>query len=180
MDKQHSAFMDYLGKELVANVRDASMFDADMIVDGKVKAPFRQQMIRQLAQLSTPDKELVREVVRLCVDNTIHHLLWWLEQEALNEEQHVRVDVMIGGEVVENVAEKSGRAGGRIRGQERLDGSFQQVPCSGMNVCPALERLKMPLPTVFSVFLSLAISCLLVDAECHPFPTRPPTGTAAA
>lgn len=48
-----------------------------------------------------------------------------------------------------------------------------------MSACPALERLRMPLPTVFSVLLSLAISCLLVDAECHPCPMSPAMGTGA-
>lgn len=70
----------------------------------------------------------MEDLCRDAVDSAIHYFLWWLEREQLNEVQHVKVDVTIGGKTVENIAEKSDGLAGEYEGKEGWMGRFSKYP----------------------------------------------------
>jgi hypothetical protein len=120
--------LDYFGQQLVTQVRDAAFSDADQTLERSNTAPSRQEMLSALARFSQDDIKIVRKLVREEIDNTIHHLLWWLEREALNEEQYVKVDVKVGGHTFQNIAEVSDGLSGEYEGEEGWVALFSKYP----------------------------------------------------
>jgi hypothetical protein len=120
--------LDYFGRQLVNQVRDAAFSDADQVFERTNRAPSRQDFLKVLARFSQDDIDIIRKLVRDEIDNTLHHLLWWLEREQLNEAQRVKVDVLVGGSVIEDIAEKSDGLSGEYEGREGWMGRFSKYP----------------------------------------------------
>ena len=70
--------LDDVGRSLMDFVRDGVLADMNHILAGTAKAPELQDL--SAAAIANPDQDMLQTLVRQSVDDTIHHLLWWLEQ----------------------------------------------------------------------------------------------------
>ena len=62
------------------NVRDKSVTDWEMTVEGRMKSQRAQQIHQELGTLTPEQKELFSRLLPQIVDTTLHNLLWSLEQ----------------------------------------------------------------------------------------------------
>lgn len=120
--------LDYFGQKIASAVRDEAMDIMMNTLSGVDKSVPGRLYARRLATLPEEARKLVEELCLEAIDCTIHHLLWWIEQEQLNEEQHVRVDVIIDGEVVDNIAKESDGLAGEYEGKGGWMGRFSKYP----------------------------------------------------
>jgi hypothetical protein len=61
-------------------VRDPSIQQWDRVIDGSMKGAFAQNIHEAVSALDASEQDMVRRLVPLIVDTTLHHLLWTLEQ----------------------------------------------------------------------------------------------------
>lgn len=120
--------LDYFGRGLIEEVRDLAMSSVLSTVRGEDKSVPGRIYSRRLSSLPDDARVLMEDLCRDAVDSAIHYFLWWLEREQLNEVQHVKVDVTIGGKTVENIAEKSDGLAGEYEGKEGWMGRFSKYP----------------------------------------------------
>jgi RHS repeat-associated protein len=73
--------LERFGRTLVERVRDGSISDCEMIVDGRAKALALANLYARLGALNEEQRMAIHELIVKCVDITIHHPLWMLDQE---------------------------------------------------------------------------------------------------
>lgn len=105
--------LDQFGDVLAKRVRDESISDWDMILDGRMKDAGSQQIRDQLErlQLSKDQIDLLRRLIPKIVDTTLHHLLWTFEQE-----ESVDIAVKTPAGVVPSLREVSDGLAGELYG----------------------------------------------------------------
>jgi len=74
--------LEYFGRVLIAEVRDATIEKYEMIADGTLKSDRASELKEKLALFSDEQEMAVRELVVSAVDDAIHNLLWMLEENA--------------------------------------------------------------------------------------------------
>ena len=75
--------LDRFGEVLIRRARDAAIIDSDKIIDGRMKDDGSKAIRAELSRRAF-NKEQIDAVLWLVpqiVDETLHHLLWTLEQE---------------------------------------------------------------------------------------------------
>lgn len=83
--------LEKFGAIVIKNVRDESITDWDMILDGRMKGQ-RAENVRALSSsLSQEQKDTVNWLIPQVVDTVLHHFLWTIEE-------HVGIDVIIKDE----------------------------------------------------------------------------------
>ncbi|WP_149497049.1 hypothetical protein [Roseiconus lacunae] len=107
MSKQ---ILEELGRRLMLEVRDETLSDWEMILDGRMKGE-RAERIREL----TKDKDggALASAIPEVVDSVLHHLLRWLE-----EEEQFRLVAQIGAELSEGIAQESDGLSGELHTSE--------------------------------------------------------------
>ena len=75
-----SEILDKFGKELMLNVRDAAIDDANSLLAATSKAPGDQQLQEKLSQFDEKQKLVIWELVRLAIDSSVHNMLWMMEE----------------------------------------------------------------------------------------------------
>ncbi|MBK9974759.1 MAG: hypothetical protein IPP14_08290 [Planctomycetes bacterium] len=88
-----SAAIAFFGQQLVEQVRDLPILLMQNLVTGKSNAPSARVYAKRFARLVKEDRAATLELVQDAIDQTIHHLLAWLDFEQ-------RVKVMVSVESV--------------------------------------------------------------------------------
>jgi hypothetical protein len=77
----NKAALDKFGQLLMKRVRDQTIFEWDMIIDGRAKGVTAKHVHEMLSSFDAQQLEVLHRLVPDIVDTTLHHLLWTLEQE---------------------------------------------------------------------------------------------------
>lgn len=112
MSKAQTA-LDRFGEVLIRRVRDAAIIDWDKIIDGRMKDDGSKAIRAELSRRAF-NKEQIDAVLWLVpqiVDETLHHLLWTLEQE-----ETINISVTGGDECVDSLREESDGLAGELDG----------------------------------------------------------------
>jgi hypothetical protein len=75
------AALDKFGKLLMTQVRDESISDWKLIVDGQMKDEDSKRICARLSEFTPHQRDVLLGLVPEIVDTVLHHLLWTLEQE---------------------------------------------------------------------------------------------------
>lgn len=76
----HSKAFEAFGKLLMEFARDLAITNSDMIVEGQSKAPARQHINAVIATLNAEQQEMLRELVPIITDVTLHYALLMFEE----------------------------------------------------------------------------------------------------
>lgn len=98
--------LDALGERLMREVRDETISDWAMILDGRMKGE-RAEHIRERTKCI--DRNVLASAIPEVVDSVLHHLLRWLE-----EEEDFQLVGHVGTVQSENIAEDSDGLSGEL------------------------------------------------------------------
>lgn len=101
-----SEMVDEFGRRLIQMVRDQTIEDWRMIVDGKMKGE-RAERLRSM--IGDGDASRINELVPEIVDSALHHLLVWLE-----EDTNFHISAVIGDKKVSDLADESDGFAGEL------------------------------------------------------------------
>jgi hypothetical protein len=73
--------LDKFGEFLIRRVRDESISDWKMILDGTMKGSHAEMIRQRLSSLSPASIAAVKAVIPGVIDTVLHHLLWGLEED---------------------------------------------------------------------------------------------------
>jgi len=77
---QKSALTEF-GRVVMERVRDQAIKDGEMLIDGQWKDPRCIALSKALGNLTPEQRDVLLQLVTSCVDATLHHFLWMLDQE---------------------------------------------------------------------------------------------------
>lgn len=72
--------LELFGQMLMKDVRDKSVEHANWIVDGTVKAPSRIELYKKIESCSEEQKEAIKTILRVGIDDCVFYLLDMLDQ----------------------------------------------------------------------------------------------------
>lgn len=76
------AALDKFGQLLMSKVRDESVIDWKMMIDGRMKGESAEKVRELLRNLTDADKKLLLQLIPGVVDTVLHRLLWTTEQQS--------------------------------------------------------------------------------------------------
>ena len=105
----NKSLLDKFGQILITEVRDQSIEMYEMTVAGKIKSADAIEFHTKLKTFDDEQLKTMRKIVVDSIDETIHNLLWMIEQ-------HENIDVMCGQDdtAKENIRELSDGLSGEI------------------------------------------------------------------
>ena len=103
--------LDRLGELLMTRVRDKAISDWDKILDGRMKGATADRVRSELAAGTGEPVAILRRLIPLVVDTTLHHLLWTLEQE-----KSLNLSIGVEGDVIPSAREASDGLSGELYG----------------------------------------------------------------
>ncbi|WP_343614307.1 hypothetical protein [Flavobacterium sp.] len=98
MDNEVNIF----GEFLVKNLRDKGIEKAEVLLNGKSKAPSLQKLQSELNNFSDSDKELIKEVVVKSIDTAIHDFLFAIQE--LDDFEN-NIQILVNGKNVVNLSD---------------------------------------------------------------------------
>jgi hypothetical protein len=98
--------LDELGQRLMRELRDETISDWQMILNGQMKGE-RANRIREVT--NDLNRESLESAIPEVVDSVIHHLLRWLE-----EDEEFRLSANVGVDSVSSVADESDGLSGEL------------------------------------------------------------------
>lgn len=107
--------LEHFGHILIADVRDATIEKYEMIADGTIKSARALELNEKLAAFDDEQQLVVRQFVASAVDDTIHNILWMLEQNA--DEMHLMCGASEGA-AKSNVSDLSDGLCGELNGED--------------------------------------------------------------
>jgi len=114
--------LDAFGRFIVANLRDKSLEQFEMLRSGQLRGLQMKDVQRHFAELSEDQRQLVKEIVVDVIDTALHDLLFAL-QDAHDREG--TIEICINGV---NVAKLSGMLHGEIQGTDGWIARFSRFP----------------------------------------------------
>jgi hypothetical protein len=72
--------LEFFGRLLMEHVRDRSIGDSDRLLDRRSNSMIARRATEIISSLDDQDIAVVRRLIPIIVDATLHHLLWTLEQ----------------------------------------------------------------------------------------------------
>lgn len=112
--------LDAFGGLLMARVRDESITEWQMIVNGHMKGDRAKKIQERVA--SSADRELVEAIVPQIVDSVLHHVLSLFEQE-----QQLTIAIRVGNELVPSLREASDGLAGELYSSEGWISRFSKT-----------------------------------------------------
>ena len=107
------AIIDEFGKILIQSVRDKSILDWDMILDGRMKSERARRIQKELLSYDDNDKKILQEIIPQIVDTTLHHLLWTLEQS-----DSISVAIQTDKDSISNIKNESDGLAGELYSED--------------------------------------------------------------
>src|SRR5262245_7886743 len=101
--------LDLLGEFLMTKVRDETISDWKMIIDGRMKGDRAARVRRLIQDLSDQQVSVLDLLVRAVVDSVLHQLLWGLE-----ETNDIRISVTVDNQTIQNLNEVSDGLSGEL------------------------------------------------------------------
>ncbi len=77
-DKQN--IFEKFGQLLIEKVRDYTIYQMLELVNGKAKAPVLKKLYAHIEHLKEDEKENIKKIILVVIDNSISNFLWMLEQ----------------------------------------------------------------------------------------------------
>jgi len=93
--------LDYFGKILISEVRDRTITNWDMILNGKMKGITAQKVREELSGFSDDNLEVLRWLIPKITDTSLHNLLGMVEQN--NE---IKIEIY-DGEIKKDITQLS-------------------------------------------------------------------------
>lgn len=72
--------LDYFGKILIENVRDRSINQMELRINGRMKDEDSKKIYSRIQQLNKEQVELIEEMIPKIIDLTLHNMLFMFEQ----------------------------------------------------------------------------------------------------
>ena len=114
--------LDKFGEFITVHLRDNALLDAEVLLEGKAKAPGLQVLQDALSGLGENEKEVVRQMVEHSVTTGLHDFLFAIQEESENEG---RIRVTVDGE---DVAALSDGIHGEIFGDDGWMARYSEFP----------------------------------------------------
>lgn len=73
--------LDFLGQTIMHKVRDVTISNIDMIINGKMKGDEAKAIREMLVDFNPKQIEILKRIIPRIVDRTLHNFLWMIEQE---------------------------------------------------------------------------------------------------
>jgi hypothetical protein len=103
------AALDYFGELLITKVRDESISDWEMIIDGRMKGDHAGRMRAIVASFSQEERGVILSLIPHVVDSVLHRLLATFE-----EEDDIRIAVVANGREVASLRDVSDGLAGEL------------------------------------------------------------------
>ena len=82
--------LNYFGELLITKVRDETITDWHMIINGEMKDPESKKIFNDLSIFNNEQKEYIKYLINKVVDTSLHHMLWTFEQ---NETVDISINI---------------------------------------------------------------------------------------
>jgi hypothetical protein len=107
-----STSLDRFGELLVKSFRDKAIEQNEMLLNGQLKGKAVQLLQARVGELSSAQKDVVRDVVKDLLDVALHDFLFALQDA---HDRKLGIEVIVDGE---NVAELSEMLNGEVLGPD--------------------------------------------------------------
>jgi hypothetical protein len=118
----HKQLLDLFGEILIHQVRDESIDDWEMMLDGRMKGELAEQVRSRIARFDQKAIHTLKELLPKIVDTVLHHSLWTIEQD---ERLDVRMTDATG---TINIREASDGLAGELYGENGWIAHFSNKP----------------------------------------------------
>lgn len=91
-------FLDYFGQILIKNVRDKTICEFNMIIDGKMKDKESVMLYRNFKCMDKETKQIIKSIIPRIVDLGLHNFLWMFEEDE-------NIQILVQGKNINDISD---------------------------------------------------------------------------